>query len=196
MNKYLKYLMIGSVILALFLLIYFVLIKNNDSDAVRFSKEYTSVEKNNVFVYKEPDEIIKILKNGTGIVYLGFPECPWCNAYVSILNEVAKQEGIEKIYYCNVKTIREKNTKEYKEMVKILDKNLLYNEEGERRIFVPDITFVNKGEIVMHDNETSVVEEDIKPEEYWTKEKKEALQKKLKEGIKLISDDMCTSCNK
>jgi len=175
MNKYLKYLMIGSVILALFLLIYFVLIKNNDSDAVRFSKEYTSVEKNNVFVYKEPDEIIKILKNGTGIVYLGFPECPWCNAYVSILNEVAKQEGIEKIYYCNVKTIREKNTKEYKEMVKILDKNLLY---------------------VMHDNETSVVEEDIKPEEYWTKEKKEALQKKLKEGIKLISDDMCTSCNK
>ena len=47
-------------------------------------------------------EIIKIMKNGTGVVYLGFPECPWCQSYVKMLNEVAKDVGIEKIYYYNV----------------------------------------------------------------------------------------------
>ena len=54
--------------------------------------------------------IVKILEHGTGVVYLGFPECPWCQAYVPMLNEVADIEGLEKIYYFNddvpIRTVR------------------------------------------------------------------------------------------
>lgn len=195
MNKYLKYGIIFFVVLALFLLVYFVFIKNNDSDAVRFQREYTQVDKENVFVYRDEEEIIKILKHGTGIVFLGFPECPACQAYVKMLNDVAKSEGIDKIYYYNIKEAREDNTKGYKEIIKLLGDNLLFDEEGNKRIYVPDITFVLNGNIVLHDNESSVLDKDVTPAEYWTDKRKENLRKKLIEGIKLISDDMCTSCN-
>ena len=73
-----------------------------EPDAQRFAKEYTTMTEDNYFVYRNIDEIIKILEHGTGVVYLGFPECPWCQAYVPMLNEVADIEGLEKIYYYNI----------------------------------------------------------------------------------------------
>ena len=68
------------------------------SDSEKFSEEYDTVDSTNLFVYRTSSEIINILKKGTGIVYLGFPSCPWCKAYVPYLNEVAKTNGLEKIY--------------------------------------------------------------------------------------------------
>ena len=59
------------------------------TDAQKFAREYKEVSENNVFVYKNIDEIIQIMEEGTGIVYLGFPECDWCQAYVKYLDEVA-----------------------------------------------------------------------------------------------------------
>ena len=63
--------MIGVVSLVLFL----KKDKKTVSDMEKFSAEYHEVAKNNVFVYRNIDEIINILEKGTGIVYLGFPEC-------------------------------------------------------------------------------------------------------------------------
>lgn len=65
-----------------------VFVKSNVTDAQRFKKEYANVRDDNVFIYKSTEEIINILEHGTGIVYLGFPECPWCQAYVKFLDEV------------------------------------------------------------------------------------------------------------
>lgn len=195
MNKYVKIGIALLLALAVFCLVYFIFIKKNDTDAVRFSKEY-GIEEENVFVYRDSEEIIKILKNGTGIVYLGFPECKWCKAYVRYLNDVAKEEGVDKIYYYNILNDRKENNDTYKQMVKLLKGNLLFDEEGNERIYVPDVTFVLKGKIVSHDNESSVVEGDLTPEEYWTDSKVKALKERLKKGINLVNDDMCTSCNK
>ena len=66
------------------------------SDAERFAEEYTGVNSDNVFVYRNAEEIIRILKNGTGVVYLGFAECKWCQKYVTYLNEFAKYRGISR----------------------------------------------------------------------------------------------------
>ncbi len=191
MKKSIKYIIILVLFVLILGAIYFVFFnKENDSD--KFSKEYGIGE--NVFVYKTGEEIVKILENGTGIVYLGFPECPWCKAYVKILNDVALEEGIEKIYYFNIKDDRANNTEIYKEIVSLLEENLLYDEEGNKRIFVPDVTFVLDGQIIGHDNETSVISGDITPEEYWDKNTKEKLEEKLRENISEILDNKCISC--
>ena len=74
-----------------------------ETDGEKFAKEYDQVSEYNVYVYKNINEIIKVLEHGTGIVYFGFPECPWCQAYVPILNEVADIEGLEKIIQIHIK---------------------------------------------------------------------------------------------
>lgn len=168
------------------------------TDASKFKEEYSNVSEDNVFVYRTDKEIIDILKHGTGIVYLGFPECPWCQAYVSYLDEVAKETKIEKIYYLNILEIRKNNTREYQEIVSLLDNYLSYDEEGKKRIYVPAIVAVKEGKIIGFDDETS---HDTKgyetPEEYWKNEDLAGLKKKIKEMFNKTNTNVCTTdCNK
>lgn len=196
MNKKVKYIILSVLLLLIAsLVVYFVFIKkDNNTDNIKFSKEYTSVSKDNVFVYRSKDEIINILEHGTGIVYLGYPECPWCMAYVPLLNEIAKNEGIEKIYYYNIREDRKNNTEFYQKVVSILNDYLNYDEEGKKRIFVPNVTFVKEGKIIFNDNETSLISEGT-PSEYWTEEKKTLFNEKFRKNINELLDDVCTSCN-
>lgn len=168
------------------------------TDANKFKEEYSNVSEDNVFVYRTDKEIIDILKHGTGIVYLGFPECPWCQAYVSYLDEVAKETKIEKIYYLNILEIRKNNTREYQEIVSLLDNYLSYDEEGKKRIYVPAIVAVKEGEIIGFDDETS---HDTKgyetPEEYWKNEDLDGLKAKLEKMFSETVKNVCTTdCNK
>lgn len=193
MKKYLKYIILVIIVLFVGLIIFFM--TRDKVETKNFSDEYTSVPKDNLFVYRDSDEIIKILKNGTGIVFLGFPECPWCQAYAPILDEVAKEEGVEKIYYYNILEDRKNNTKEYKEMVKLLKKYLDFDEEGNERIFVPEVAFVVKGLIVASDNETSLISGETTPEEYWTNSKKQETKERLRVYINQVLNEKCEECS-
>ena len=194
MNKKIRYIVFGVLLILLLLIsVYFIFIKK-ENDNIQFSKEYNSVTKENIFVYKTKEEILNILEHGTGIVYFGYPECPWCMAYVPLLNEIAMNEGIEKIYYYNIKEDRKNNTEFYQKVVNILNDYLDYDQEGKKRIFVPNVTFVKNGEIIFNDNETSLISGGS-PSEYWTDEKKNLFNEKLRSNINILLDDVCTSCN-
>lgn len=184
------------------ILLYFVINNKNsenNSDNVKFAKEYTEVGEDNVFVYKDIDEIINILKYGTGVVYLGFPECPWCQAYVKYLNDTAKEANIEKIYYFNIFKERENNTEKYQEILSILGDNLQRDEEGNLRVFVPNVSFVVNGRIIGNDNETSLDTKGFeKPSDYWTIEEVSELRNTLTGYMKEVYNALylCTDCNK
>ena len=70
----------GIIIVILIAIIIFLLVGNKNeeqtvkSDAEKFSEEYTLVDKDNKFRYANIDEVIDTLEDGTGVVYLGFPE--------------------------------------------------------------------------------------------------------------------------
>ena len=112
-----KKILLSVIVVAIVIISGVVLIKvlnrQDESDAIKFAKEYNITE-DNIFVYKNAEEIIKILENGTGVVYLGFPECPWCRAYVPMLNEIAKENHFDKIYYYNILKDRKENTEIFK----------------------------------------------------------------------------------
>lgn len=166
-------------------------------DSVKFKSEYSNVDKDNVFVYRTIDEIISILNNGTGIIYLGFPECKWCQAYVSYLNDVAKELDLEKIYYFNILEDRKNNTEEYLKIVEIIKEYLNYDEEGKKRIYVPTVIAVKEGKIVGFDDETSLDTKELDdPKEYWTNEEVKDLKEKLTKMIKEVNTITCTECNK
>ena len=197
MKKNFKFVII-LVVIALGLGLYLILNKK-EADNVRFSKEYASVTEDNVFTYRSIDEIIRIMEKGTGVVYLGFPECPWCNAYVKYLNEVAKEAGIDKIYYYNIFTDRLNNTEEYQKIVKLLTGNLQYDQEGNERIFVPNVSFHIKGKLIGNDYETSLDTKGLSnPTEYWTEEEVNDLKNTLTKYMQqvYVALNACTDCNK
>jgi thiol-disulfide isomerase/thioredoxin len=140
-------------------------IKDVDNNANRFKEEYSNIEvlSNNPIVYKTDEEIIEILKTGTGIIYFGFPECPWCQSAVPVLISAAQELNVEEVYYFNPKQIREEETDTYKQIVELLGDNLIEDENGNKRLYVPDVYFVSKGKIIGHNLKT--VESQINPSE-------------------------------
>ena len=187
-----KYIKVLLVIVMIFMI---TACNSNTSDAIKFKKEYESlngkksksgthkikslkISEDNPIKYATYDEVIDVIKKGTGIIYLGFPECPWCRSALPVLLESAKDYKIDTIYYINIHDDRDyyevkdgklvykkdengkelKGTKGYFKLMKALDSELddyvVKDDEkkeykvGEKRIYVPFIIFVNDGKIV------------------------------------------------
>ena len=194
--------LLGVIIVILIGIVIFLVVKNGKrdtvvnekSDAVKFAEEYTEIDDDNVFVYSDVDEIIDILESGTGVVYLGFPECKWCQRYVIYLNEVAKSRGIDKIYYYNIRQDRNDNSENYLKIVELIKDYLQVDDEGNPRIYVPAIIFMSDGKIIGFDDETSLDTKGLdSPDEYWTEEEINDLKAKLNEIID--GSNICVSCN-
>lgn len=134
-----KMIILGFLILVLIAIIVLAIVKAIDkeekTDAMKFKEEYSEVAEDNVFVYKNVEEIIDIMENGSGVIYLGFPECQWCQAYVKYLDEVAKEMEIEEVYYYNIYEDRKNNTDEYKKIVELLSGRLQKDEDGNKRVY-------------------------------------------------------------
>ena len=199
-NKGLIFGLIAIIIILIGVVIYLLVRDNNKedvettTDAQKFSEEYSSISDDNVFVYASFDEIIDVLDGGSGIVYLGFPECQWCEAYVPYLNEVAKDVGISEILYYNIREDRSNNSENYRKIVELLDGYLTDDEEGNPRIYVPAVIFVNNGTIVGFDDETSLDTGGFtNPADYWSEEEVSDLKSRLTSYMQ--SCTVCTDCN-
>lgn len=170
---------------------------NKVSDGEKFAESYTELTSDNVFVYRNSEEIINILSHGTGAVLLGFPSCPWCQRYVVYLNEVAKELDIDKIYYYDIYEDRKNNTDTYKKIVEILGDNVRYDNEGNKRIYVPYLVGVNEGKIVGFNDETSYDTKGFEtPEEYYKENDPSILKESIEEILTLSNPNICSSCNK
>ena len=176
--------MLISLILILTLVFRYSIVKETDN--IRFSNEYKSIPTNNKFVYKNIDEIINIIKNESGIIYFGFPECIWCQEYVKYLNDVASEENVNAIYYYNIKQDRNNNTESYNELISILSDYLILNGDGNKQLYVPNTTIVKNGTIIYNNNETASIDENVVPNEYWTISKINKFKEELNSYIKEI----------
>ena len=69
--------------------------------------DYPNIEdKHHVFEEIEINDVLKKLENKKSFyLILGFPECPWCQAIMPVLNDVAKDNKVKTIYYINIKQI-------------------------------------------------------------------------------------------
>lgn len=152
-----------------------------NSDAVKFEKEYESlngiktgnneyleldISSDNPMIYAKYDDIEQMINSGTGVIYFGFPECPWCRNVVPQLISVADEAGLDKIYYFNALEIRDvksidengdvvvekEGTEEYNKLIELLYDYLGeyegLNDETIKRLYFPTVVFVKDGQII------------------------------------------------
>ena len=170
-------------------------VNDNITDAEKFYKDYSQVPVDNVYKYATAKEAIELFKSDLAVVFFGFKECKWCQSYAPILNEYAKENNIETIYYVDIKEDRANNTDEYKELVALLETYLEQDDKGNKRIYVPDVYFIKEGKIVGHNNDTST-EEGGDTQGYY-EEHGEELKKKIDDlfnKIEATCDDSQKGC--
>ncbi len=164
------------------------------SDAVKFNKEYQQVDKNNLYIYKNISQVLKKMESDTFVLFIGFPECPWCQAYAPLLDTAAKKHGMTKIYYLNILNDRKNNTSEYQDLVSLISGYLDKDEQDNPRIYVPTVIYIKEGKIIGYNNDTSLPMGEETPETYWNEANLTNINSVFDSlFIKLKSS--CTICN-
>ncbi len=152
------------------------------TDAAKFKQQYPKVAADNRFVFANADEVVDLFERGDGVVFLGFSECSWCQQLAPIVDEAAKAEGLDKIYYLNIREARQNNDETYRALVKKLENYLPKDKDGNPRIFVPDVTVLRQGEIVgRFEQEPTADGEKATSDTYWTSERRERAVVQLRE---------------
>ncbi len=148
-------------VVCLILIVTAVIVMSNDN--LRFKLEYESLNRipyengrkisvkipwNNQIQYIEGEEVLKVLKTGSGVVYFGYNSCPWCRNIIGLLIDVSKKNHVEVIYYVDIHHAIDGITDDLKE---ILSEYLRENEETKEKVLaVPDVYFLKNGKIVGH----------------------------------------------
>ena len=165
--------------------------KGQDNQVIedKFISQYPKATLGHKFVYAEPADILDIIDGGDGVVFLGFPECPWCQQLVPIIQEAAQSENIDKIYYLNIKESRANNDEVYQKLVTKLQDYLPKDDNGNPRISVPDVTAYRGGQIVgRFEQEATNDGEQVAPDTYWTSERKDRAVEQLREMMARVSE--------
>ena len=157
------------------------------SDAARFKAAYSRVANDNRFVFASASEVLEKFESGSGLIFLGFQQCPWCQQLAPIVDEAAKAEGLDKIYYLDIRHARETNDDTYKKLVEKLKPHLRTDENGQPRVYVPDVTALKDGHIVGHFlQETTADGEKVTADTYWTRERRARAVEQLRKMIRAM----------
>ncbi|MEF9967783.1 MAG: glutaredoxin domain-containing protein [Longicatena sp.] len=100
-------------------------------------------------VYKQitmEDSIRLFTEKGSGVVYYGYLGCPFCQQAVPVLNNAARQMGVD-IYYVDVMSPEGTSDEITAELIDHI-KDYLVEEEGEPVFYVPQVFVIKDGEIV------------------------------------------------
>lgn len=214
-------------LIILICIITFITVKKNrvTKDEKSFKKEYeryngytnpgsdkkyfdVNIEEKNGIKYLDDDEVIDMLQNKTGIIYFGFPTCPWCRSMIEVLLDAKDSTNQKNIYYYNALDIRDekvledgkvkttkKGKKNYYKILDILgDKASVYEEledESIKRLYFPTVVFVRNGKIV--DIHISTVDSQEDPYKKLNKKQKAELKKIYTRGIAKMNGKECDS---
>ncbi|MDO4415645.1 MAG: hypothetical protein Q4C20_11275 [Erysipelotrichaceae bacterium] len=88
-------------------------------------------------------------EKGSGILYFGYDNCPFCERAVPMLNEAALETGVS-VYYVDVYGVFQPTRKEFDELMGYVDEALIEDEDGGKSFFVPLILGIKNGEITGH----------------------------------------------
>lgn len=222
-------LIVGIILLILTCLAIKYTLNNNKelTDSIKFKEEYESlnnkelegttykhlplsIDEDNIIKYSTYEEVFDIIDNSSGVIYFGYPECPWCRSLIEVLLSSAEEVGIDTIYYLNIK--EDRNTLEIDDNKKVIETkegsenyNKLLEKLGnfasdyqldgvktnQKRLYFPTLLFVKEGKIVdIHEGTLDTIENPFnKLEEEKENELKEILTEKLEKVI--ICDGAC-----
>lgn len=168
-----------------------------------------SIDLDNVIQYANYNKIFSLLERGTGVIYFGAPDFPWCRAFVPVLLDAADEVGIDTIYYLNLSSDRDQKelnddfeiittkegSKDYQSLLEklhsVLDDYEGLEDESIQRIYFPTVIFVKDGEITSTYLGSSTFEEGgfQKLDEEETEVLRAELMRKMNQVI--TCDDAC-----
>lgn len=144
MNKRITIISIILIILAMMIMMITIIPKKDT-----FKKDYPQITGTNIIRYATSCEVIdKLESDYSGIIVYGFKVCPWCQAAVKYINEIAIEKGYKEVIYLDIYDMR--NNEASKERANYLTIYQLIKDDigNPTKIFAPTLTVMKNGKIV------------------------------------------------
>ncbi len=212
-----KKVIVVFVIIVIIGVLFFIFNRNGISDGKRFEMEYEELNDSSIVMDIDSDNIIKyidlktaidIINNDSGVIYFGYPSCPWCRNAVPVLLDASSGTSLDTIYYVDVTDVRD--VKEivdgevvtsyegdplYDDLLEVMDSVLDdYVIDGvnlnEKRLYVPMVIFVKNGKIV--DYHLSTVDSQEDPSISLNEEQRNELYNIYLDGINSVIGGVCS----
>lgn len=132
---------------------------------------------------KDVHEMVE--KKSTFALFVSYKSCPWCNAVIEELCEVAAEENIK---IANIDTRKNPEWKsnldidDYDLFVEIFGDYLQYDTDGIKHLYVPHMFFVKDGAVV-YEHQGAIPEMGSDPMTEKTPEMKEKIKEVFREGF-------------
>lgn len=120
----------------------------------QINKDYPQlVDKKHVFKEIDVNKLTEMFTDAENFyLVMGFSECPWCQSLMPVLNDVSKENGVELIYYLNIKQIRDnKDAKGYDDFLNLTSsyfQNII--DKDKNRVNAPTFVKVENGVVVKY----------------------------------------------
>ena len=146
--------------------------KDRDTEAKQFSDLYKMVNDDNLFHFSDVTDVHDILNGRSGVILMGFPMNEWMDYYAYILNNTAKEVGVDKIYYYDFQKDRDESNGTYETVVNKLKVYAPVNDEGTQDLHAPTVIVVKKGNVIAYFDDTSIIKGNVTPDVYYTENQK------------------------
>ena len=222
-----KVIIIVSVILVMSVMgLILIFLKNDEpinsltDDEIRFKEEYEKlngvdssdnillktieIDSDNNVKYVTDGEIVKLLTNGTNVIYFGWADCNWCRTILPVLIPTLKENSIDTLYYYDFKDLRDAYLNEdeeksiiYENIISVIGDRIetTYDENdlrsGEKKILAPTVVFIKNGEFIGLHSKT--VDSHIDANEELSLEESMELKQKYLNYIDIMNANVCVT---
>lgn len=139
----------------------------NTNDSQKFVSEHKEVDKDNVYVYLNASDVYSYLKEDNVMLLMGNKNNSWVGYYANVLNAVAKEQGITKVYYYDFTEDRKVSNGIYEMIVEYLKDYVTHTDSGTANLYGPTFLIKKNGLITYFDDSTAVREGDVSAQNYW-----------------------------
>ena len=161
--------------------------EKNRTNIMEYYPRLTDVD--NVFEEISADEVLELFENRADcVIVFGFPACPWCQQLIPEVNLVAKKSMIMKVYYVDIKDMRDNlESPDHPKYLIIKEKLSDALDKEKDRLNAPTTVVLKGGNLIAYHLDTvpsHTIENGILPD--MTDEQKQELRNILKELMKKI----------
>lgn len=96
-------------------------------------------------------------KNQNMIIYACYIDSKLCAEYGEIINDIALNYEIEKIYYYDFKTDKSENNATYQKIVSKFSDFVFVDDLGKANLYAPTLIFIKDGEVYEYDDDLAFV---------------------------------------
>ena len=119
-------------------------------------EDYPSLEgKDTIIHYVDGNDVVSILNSkSNSIIMFGFEKCPWCQAAISYVDEIAKEKNYEEVLYLDIKDMRDNKESSDRDIYLTIYNSIKDKIGSPDKIYAPTVIVIKNGEITGYNEGT------------------------------------------